>query len=567
MDIFKQLSSNNDIANRFSMLSSAVEANGLTVVDLLSSLHFSTSTNLSLLSKKLGRSIREVEEYLNLMKETCEDSSKRILLNNIINKGVVDKNNFIPTGLEILDQQLNGGIPLGQITEIFGASGCGKSQFLLQLSIHSQLLGDCEESQCIYISTESPLETRRLEDMIDHHNYISDKNLLMDNISCIYCQDLESQDHAIFTQLPVKLSQAKGKIKTIIIDSISHHLRIEEAITNTTYLYNRIKDQEVLLADCKDYTEVRAKHEQQLKTFFKATPKYQHRIAKSQYLMLLHRHLLTIAKENNIAVIMANQISDHPENTTDLSMFDDAGDALNLEYQLGEYSGWDNKAIFKHQQLFGENLEVLSSKDSDLAYSELMRSIDQLNNVNKRQKLILPQDESEIDPRYQKYSRTSIIEDQHSYQKDLIMKLHKLNNCQTKKIVPALGYQWSKNMVSRLLLMKTYRPLLKEKDGLATMAQAIDPETNLTYEKLCEGFNVSTQNNEDASTPNKRKAANYNSNNNISSVESLFDEWSVERYVKVVASPFDSITNNSTNNENSIIPFQITKHGIDQVQS
>ena len=64
MDIFKQLSPNDaDIGSNFAMLTSAIEANGLTVVDLLSSVHFSSSTNLPQLSKKLGRSSRGILEY------------------------------------------------------------------------------------------------------------------------------------------------------------------------------------------------------------------------------------------------------------------------------------------------------------------------------------------------------------------------------------------------------------------------------------------------------------------------------------------------------------------------
>lgn len=569
MDIFKQLSPNDaDIGSNFAMLTSAIEANGLTVVDLLSSVHFSSSTNLPQLSKKLGRSIREVEEFLNILKKECTEASTQCSLKERFGKEQTgDKCHFIPTGLEALDRQLNGGIPLGEITEIFGASGCGKSQLLLQLCIYTQLVGDPQNNQCIYVSTESPLETRRLHDMIDHYNAKSDKKVLMDNISCIYCQDIENQDHTLFTQLPVKLSQEKGKVRAIIIDSISHHLRLEEAITNTMYITDHIKAQEEALTDSKEYAEIKTKLDQQFKAFFKSTPKYQNRIAKTQYLMLLHRHLLSIAKDNNIAIITANQVSDYPENITDLSIYEDADDSLNLEYQLGQYSGWDNRSIFKHQQLFLQNQDIISSKESDLAYYELLRSIDQINNLNKRQKMSLPLNETEIDPRYNKHNNASVIDDQYSNQEDLIDKLHRLENCETKKIVPTLGYHWGKNMVSRLMLMKTYRPLLKDKATLADTHQPVDPESRLTYDSLCEGFNLPTQ----TEGSIKRKADNNSSpennqkNNTIYGVESLIDGWGVERYVKVVASPYDLVSLNGMFNENRKIPFQITTNGITEI--
>lgn len=568
MDIFKQISSNNaNIGNKFTLLTSSIEANGLTVVDLLSSAYSSPNTSLPQLSKRLGRSIREVEEYLNELKQECTDASKQCNLKELLGQELtVGGYNCILTGLDLLDQQLNGGIPLGEITEIFGASGCGKSQLLLQLSIYSQRLGDPENNQCIYISTESPLETRRLQDMVDHHNSTNDTKVLMDNISCIYCQDVENLDHTLFTQLPVKLLQEKGKIRTIIIDSISHHLRMDDAISNKAYLSNRIKEQEVILADCKEYTEIKNKYQQQSKMFFKSTPKYQNRIAKSRYLMQLHRHLQSIARDNNIAVVIANQVSDYPDNVTDLSIFEDSGDALNLDYQLGQYSGWDNNTIFWHQQQYLQTQEAIATREAELAYNELMKSINLTYNLNKRQKTAnLNSNPAEFDPRYRKNQQVSDIEDEHSNQVGLLEKLHKLSNCTTKKIVPALGYQWGKNIVSRIMLMKTYRPMLKEKGAIIGVEQAIDPETHLTYDSLCEGFELSTQ---DQGASLKRKAANqkthaHHPSNTFNGIESLIDCWAVERYIKVTASPYELTTSNFLN-ENYKIPFKITTNGIEK---
>jgi len=42
------------------------------------------------------------------------------------------------TGCPIIDQTLGGGIRLGQITELYGESGCGKTQICIQLSIEVQ---------------------------------------------------------------------------------------------------------------------------------------------------------------------------------------------------------------------------------------------------------------------------------------------------------------------------------------------------------------------------------------------------------------------------------------------
>ena len=42
------------------------------------------------------------------------------------------------TGCPTIDKTLNGGIRLGQITELYGESGCGKTQFCIQMSLEVQ---------------------------------------------------------------------------------------------------------------------------------------------------------------------------------------------------------------------------------------------------------------------------------------------------------------------------------------------------------------------------------------------------------------------------------------------
>ena len=42
------------------------------------------------------------------------------------------------TGCPIIDRTLNGGIRLGQITELYGESGCGKTQLCVQMALEVQ---------------------------------------------------------------------------------------------------------------------------------------------------------------------------------------------------------------------------------------------------------------------------------------------------------------------------------------------------------------------------------------------------------------------------------------------
>jgi len=49
---------------------------------------------------------------------------------------------MIPTGLQKLDKFLRGGIPNGVITDIYGASGTGKTQLLMQICVNAIRNGD-----------------------------------------------------------------------------------------------------------------------------------------------------------------------------------------------------------------------------------------------------------------------------------------------------------------------------------------------------------------------------------------------------------------------------------------
>ena len=65
---------------------------------------------------------------------------------------------MISTGLQILDEFLSGGIPDGVIVDIFGGSGTGKTQLLLQLSINSIKNG----GNVLYLDTTGGFRPERI---------------------------------------------------------------------------------------------------------------------------------------------------------------------------------------------------------------------------------------------------------------------------------------------------------------------------------------------------------------------------------------------------------------------
>lgn len=153
-----------------------------------------------------------------------------------------------------------------------GCSGSGKTQFLLSLLLAVQLpeprgLG----KGAIYISTEAPLATSRLSQLLEYHPYLSDlpkdRAPTLDNILSINAMDLESQDHILNYQLPVAIT--RYDVGLVVIDSITSNYRAEHTSHNVLGLSTR-----------------------------------------SGELARLGQMLRNLAVAKNIAIVVANQVSD-----------------------------------------------------------------------------------------------------------------------------------------------------------------------------------------------------------------------------------------------------------------
>ncbi|KAG4035684.1 hypothetical protein MFRU_001g04530 [Monilinia fructicola] len=127
-----------------------------------------------------------------------------------------------------MDHALGGGIPTGYITEITGESGAGKTQFLLTLLLSAQLPAPHGlTAPTLYISTESSLPTTRLSQLLRTHPFLSSHPSppSLDRIISIVTPDLESQDHILRFQVPVAIK--RHGIRLLIIDSVAANYRAE----------------------------------------------------------------------------------------------------------------------------------------------------------------------------------------------------------------------------------------------------------------------------------------------------------------------------------------------------
>ncbi|KAK9239490.1 DNA repair protein-like protein rhp57 [Lipomyces kononenkoae] len=217
----------NELTN--SILSSTDAAN-LTTGDLL-------TLSLDALAKRTGRNVVDLRRFLDILMRELVPATPAPLLE------VTDGQGFISTGDELLDKALGGrGLATGCITEFVGASSVGKSHILMQLCLSVQLspVHGGLSRKAVYISTESGLETRRLNQLLSHlrTKYPDEvSNLKSENVLCITCGDLEVQEHIIRYQLPFLVRT--NNIGLIVVDSIASHYRAEHGDERKMSLHYR----------------------------------------------------------------------------------------------------------------------------------------------------------------------------------------------------------------------------------------------------------------------------------------------------------------------------------------
>lgn len=267
MDLYKHFPrSRLNFSHSFTSYFALLKKHDITVMDLL-------TTSPRELGLKSGIPEKELVYFV----ETLRNETPVI--------GKLKPAEWVSTGDDVMDSTLCGGIAVGCITEIFGESSTGKSQLCMQLTRSVALAG----WKSVYISTESSLETRRLQEI----------NPDLNSVYCINCTDLESQQHILEVQLPLLLKQ--GGFRLVIIDSISHHLRVE----------------------------------------LSSGGNYRRFVENRHRLLEISSHLNELCDEFAVALVVTNQISDFLEK----EIIDSEYKPISFDYQLGWLSGWDDATI------------------------------------------------------------------------------------------------------------------------------------------------------------------------------------------------------------------------------
>jgi DNA repair protein RadA len=170
----------------------------------------------------------------------------------------------LSTGSKNLDDLFGGGgIETGAITQLYGASGSGKTQLCYTVCALST-----SEGKAIYIDSESTFRLERIESIAKARGL--DPTKILKNIQVAKPLDSAQQESYIEAACSA-INKPNCNIKLLIVDSMTAHYRV-------------------------DYAGLRK------------LPEKQQRLNKYMHM------LLRIAQTNKVAVVVTNQMQSNPDN-------------------------------------------------------------------------------------------------------------------------------------------------------------------------------------------------------------------------------------------------------------
>lgn len=430
------------------------------------------STDPGSIAHKTNRAFNVVDGFLQKFKE---ESLNRIMSTLNTPQHLKESNDssiFFTVGDESIDKELNGGIPRGYLIEVSGKSASGKTNFLVTLSVTIQLpkefggLGPSlfevpskpspTDVKTLYIPTESPLPTSRLNQMVDTFSELLKTNGIpeedvrffpkSDNVLTTSnpMTNLEEQDHIIRYQLPAMLARDKT-IKLVIIDSLTHHPRAE-------------------------------------------LPWY----SQADYVTQTCSHLKELGRKYHITIIIANQVTDKPVKGI-YSGENDILWKLNTEYQFSWMFGWEDTGILYRQLMKRHGIIDEAGKCFD--------QLDYLDDLTPSRK-----DNSSQSFEQQDYQTQSMSESDSNTQDEKqdrtklnlqsVLKMEKkqmFENTYKSKVSgittrPAFGLPLLEIIDMRIILSKQFTPILNE-----TLIDEFSEELGIDTSKILQSSQLETE--------------------------------------------------------------------------
>lgn len=154
---------------------------------------------------------------------------------NFTGDKICEEVNKVQTGCTSIDAILHGGFRRGTLTEIYGESGTGKTQVVMQVAAH------CGEDGSVFICTEDLFPVKRYNQI--RQNICRTKGIGYDNMFIEHITEAQELMSCIRVRLPKLLNT--NKISLIILDSVAAPFRCE--YTNYVRRAEELKELGMLL--------------------------------------------------------------------------------------------------------------------------------------------------------------------------------------------------------------------------------------------------------------------------------------------------------------------------------
>ncbi|SCW00655.1 LAFE_0C09010g1_1 [Lachancea fermentati] len=419
MDLYDQLPSSSLILlSEYSSLLDCVKENNVSVVDFL-------TLKPSELTKLVPRSVNEIVKFQRILKE---EFKKHVLGQDTPTTWYDIASEQQPLAFTTADRQidkiLGGGIRTHGITEIFGNSSTGKSQLLMQLSLSVQLPEEQGglNGKCVFVTTEGDLTTQRIDELLrTKEEFAKFDNVSQKNIFTVSCCDLANQEHILNVQLPILLERNRD-VKLVIIDSISHHVRVEL----------------------------------QRKTFRDSQD-------NRNYIDKMAQNLLKLATGHSIAIVVANQVGDKPLPERSVLSEQYSLGIMDHDYQVGWTIGWRDSSIFYRQRLVGTSMKSFRTQRNS-KIEDILSDDEDSNLVAQATFLLTARSQSSDDSKPKNTENTSKSSRLNTSGNLVGKDPFKLptfpifrNKRKVDSKVPNLGLTWANHLTTRILLSKTYK--------------------------------------------------------------------------------------------------------------
>ncbi|CAH2231692.1 jg2349 [Pararge aegeria aegeria] len=233
----------------------------------------------------------------------------------------------LKTGCTAIDNVLNGGFRTGTLTEIYGESGTGKTQLVMQLA------AQCGSDGSVFICTEDLFPVKRF-------NQIRKNNCKTTDTDCnnMFIEHL-TEAHELMSCIRVRLPKLlnTNKVLAVIIDSVAGPFRSE-------------------------YTD------------------YVHRAEELKELGIL---LYKLAQEYNIAVICVNQVTANFDNSDNVLPSLGLAWANMVCYKLNikKFTGVCNRPLGLHNDITMRELRVVNGPDLPSTGVKFIITVNGVENV------------------------------------------------------------------------------------------------------------------------------------------------------------------------------------------